>query len=107
MSSVKKIVRDIADHLPEEATFDDAMYALYVRQKLEEGLRDIDEGPHLYYTQEEWKSSCWASARHEGDLVAAGPGADSRLHRPGLGRLCPVLRRALVARYPPPAAPAK
>lgn len=51
MQSVKQIVHDIADHLAEQATFDDAMYALYVRQKLEEGLRDLDTG--RTYTQEE------------------------------------------------------
>lgn len=51
MQTLKQIVHDIADHLPEQATFDDAMYALYVRQKLEEGLRDIEEG--RTYTQEE------------------------------------------------------
>lgn len=51
MQSVKQIVHDIADHLPEQATFDDVMYAIYVRQKLEEGLRDLDEG--RTYTQEE------------------------------------------------------
>jgi predicted transcriptional regulator len=51
MPTVKDIVHEIADHLPDEATFDDAMYALYLRQKLEEGLRDLDEG--RTYTQEE------------------------------------------------------
>ncbi len=51
MQTIKQIVHDIADHLPEQATFDDAMYALYVRQKLEKGLRDLDEG--RTYTQEE------------------------------------------------------
>ena len=43
MQTLKKIVHDIADHLPEQATFDDAIYALY-RQKLEEGLCDLAEG---------------------------------------------------------------
>lgn len=51
MQTVKQIIHDIANHLPEQATFDDAMYALYVRQKLEKGLRDLDEG--RTYTQEE------------------------------------------------------
>lgn len=51
MQTVKQIVHDIADHLPEQATFDDALYALYIRQKLEKGLRDLDEG--RTYTQEE------------------------------------------------------
>lgn len=51
MQTVKQIIHDIADHLPEQATFDDAMQALYIRQKLEKGLRDLDEG--RTYTQEE------------------------------------------------------
>jgi predicted transcriptional regulator len=51
MQTIKQIVHDIADNLSEQATFDDAIYALYVRQKLEEGLRDLDEG--RTYTQEE------------------------------------------------------
>lgn len=44
MQTVKQIVHDIADHLPEQATFDDAMYALYVRQKLERSLQAAEEG---------------------------------------------------------------
>ena len=44
MQTVKEIVRDIADRLPEEATFDDAMRALYVRQKLERSLQAAAEG---------------------------------------------------------------
>lgn len=51
MQTIKQIIHDIADHLPEQATFEDAMHALYVRQKLEQGLRDLDEG--RTYTQEE------------------------------------------------------
>ena len=44
MQSVKQIVHDIADHLPEQATFDDAMYAIYIRQKLERSLQVADAG---------------------------------------------------------------
>lgn len=51
MQTVKQIIHDIADHLSEQATFDDAMHALYIRQKLEKGLRDLDAG--RTYTQEE------------------------------------------------------
>ncbi len=51
MQTMKQIVCDTVNHLPEQATFDDAIYALYVRQKLEESLRDLDEG--RTYTQEE------------------------------------------------------
>lgn len=37
------------DRLPEDATWSDLAYEIQVRQKLEEGLRDLDEGrstPH-------------------------------------------------------------
>lgn len=44
MQNVKQIVHDIADHLPEQATLDDAMHALYVRQKLERSLQAAKEG---------------------------------------------------------------
>lgn len=44
MQTLKQIVHDIADHLPEQATFDDAMYALYLRQKLERSLAAAREG---------------------------------------------------------------
>ncbi len=44
MQTVKQIVHDIADHLPEQATIDDAMHALYVRQKLERSLQAAQEG---------------------------------------------------------------
>ncbi|MGZ0076174.1 hypothetical protein [Methylomonas sp. YC3] len=44
MQTVKQIVHDIADHLTEQATFDDAMYAIYVRQKLEQSLHAAAEG---------------------------------------------------------------
>lgn len=44
MQSLKQIVHDIADHLSDQATFDDAMYALYVRQKLERSLEAAREG---------------------------------------------------------------
>ncbi|MDP2229279.1 MAG: hypothetical protein Q8J78_17580 [Moraxellaceae bacterium] len=44
MQTVKQIIHDIADHLPEQATFDDAMHALYLRQKLERSLQAAKKG---------------------------------------------------------------
>lgn len=49
MSTVKEEVRDLAERLPEEATWDDVMYELYVRQKIAAGIKAADEGrvvPH-------------------------------------------------------------
>ena len=44
MQTLKQIVHDIADHLPEQATWDDLHCRIHVRQKIEEGIKDIDEG---------------------------------------------------------------
>jgi predicted transcriptional regulator len=44
MTTAKQILHELADKLPEQATLDDAMYTLYVRQKVEEGLNDIAGG---------------------------------------------------------------
>lgn len=48
-ASAKDAARDIIERLPEEATWDDIHYELYVRQKIEAGLADVAAGrvtPH-------------------------------------------------------------
>jgi predicted transcriptional regulator len=44
MKSVKQELRELADKLPEESSWDDVMYQIYVRQKIEAGLKDVEEG---------------------------------------------------------------
>jgi predicted transcriptional regulator len=44
MSTVKESLLEIARQLPEQCTWDEVMYQIYFRQKIEAGLRDIDEG---------------------------------------------------------------
>lgn len=51
MQTLKQIVHEIAEQLPEEATFDDAIQALTLRKKIEDGLHDIAEG--RIYSQEQ------------------------------------------------------
>lgn len=49
MQSAKQAAKSIIDHLPEQASWDDIMYELYVKQKIEEGLADVAAGltiPH-------------------------------------------------------------
>jgi predicted transcriptional regulator len=49
MSTVKEEARRLVERLPEGATWDDIMYELYVKQKIEAGLRASREGrsiPH-------------------------------------------------------------
>ena len=43
-SSVKGIAHSVIDSLPDQATMDDIMHALYVRAKFDHGEREIREG---------------------------------------------------------------
>lgn len=61
MQNVKQIVHDIAEHLPEQATLDDAMHALYIRQKLERSLQAAKEGEVI--SQEEMERRFLDDAR--------------------------------------------
>ncbi len=44
MPSAKDATRRIIENLTEQATWDDIMYGLYVKQKIEEGLKATVEG---------------------------------------------------------------
>lgn len=44
MSNAKAEVEKLLEKLPENASFNDIQYHIYVRQKLERGLTDIEEG---------------------------------------------------------------
>jgi predicted transcriptional regulator len=42
--NVKDEARRLIDRLPDQATWDDLMYEIYVRQAIEAGMRDSDAG---------------------------------------------------------------
>lgn len=47
--SVKEKAKIIIDNLPEDSTMDDIIHALYIKEKIEQGEREILEGkgiPH-------------------------------------------------------------
>ncbi len=46
-SEAEQLVRD----LPEQASWDDLMYEIYVRQKVEQGLRAANEGRVLAHDE--------------------------------------------------------
>lgn len=49
MPSAKDAAREVLDHLPDQATWDDIMYELYVKQKIDSGLQAAESGltvPH-------------------------------------------------------------
>jgi hypothetical protein len=43
-SSLKDEVRRMAERLPDDATWEDLQYQIYVRQAIEAGLKDSREG---------------------------------------------------------------
>ncbi len=49
MASVKQEILEWAQNLPEDCSWEDLRYFLYVRAKVAEGLKDVEEGrvvPH-------------------------------------------------------------
>ena len=49
MAAVKDVARQVIESLPDDASMDDLIHALYVREKFERGLREVREGkgiPH-------------------------------------------------------------
>ena len=44
VATIKTELRDIADHIPESASYGDVMYELYVRMKITKGRQAAEEG---------------------------------------------------------------
>ena len=42
--NIKEQAHRLVDNLPDGATWEDVMYRIYVRQAIEAGLKDSDEG---------------------------------------------------------------
>jgi len=44
MSTAKKEVSPLLKQLPDEASYEEMQYHIYVRRKIEKGLKDVKEG---------------------------------------------------------------
>lgn len=44
MSMVKEEAKKIIDKLPEQATWDDVMYQIYVKKKIESSIKAVEDG---------------------------------------------------------------
>lgn len=51
MSGVKEQALKLVDGLPEEASWDDVIYQMYVRKKIEKGIEAADEGRVLAHEE--------------------------------------------------------
>ncbi len=51
MATPKQAAKELIEHLPDQASWNDIMYELYVKQKIEEGLADIEAGHTIPHEQ--------------------------------------------------------
>ena len=56
---VKDSAKQVIDALPDEATMDDIIHALYVKAKFEHGEREIREGKGISHTDARQRLQKW------------------------------------------------
>ena len=59
VSTAKDEVRKMLDQLPDDSTFEDIQYHIYVREKIERGLDDIQQGRTLSQAEVERRMDKW------------------------------------------------
>lgn len=59
MRTAKEKVRKMLEQLPDDVSFEDIQYHIYVREKIERGLKDIQEGRVLSQEDVEERMSKW------------------------------------------------
>jgi hypothetical protein len=59
MKTAKEEVHKILENLPDDATYEDIQYHIYVREKVERSLKDIAEGEILSQEEVETRMSRW------------------------------------------------
>ena len=59
MSTAKEEVRKMLDQIPDDASLEDIQYHIYVREKIERGLKDVEEGRVLSQEEIEHRMSKW------------------------------------------------
>ncbi len=60
MAGVKNIAREVIDALPDDATMEDIIHALYVREKFERGLTQAREGEGIPHEEVKRQMRKWA-----------------------------------------------
>ena len=59
MKSVKEEIREWLDTLPDGVSFEEVQHHLYVRQTIERGLQDVEEGRAVSQAEAERRLSKW------------------------------------------------
>lgn len=56
---LKEEIKQIIDQLPEDCSIEDVQYTLYVRSKINKGLKDIEEGNVITHEEVEERMRKW------------------------------------------------
>ncbi len=62
MATAKQEVLSLLDQLPDDATFEDIQYHIYVREKIGRGLKDVEEGRVLSEEETQRRMEKWLGA---------------------------------------------
>ncbi|MEX0701347.1 MAG: hypothetical protein WD069_04565 [Planctomycetales bacterium] len=57
--STKEVVMELIQRLPDDVTVDEIMDELYARRKIEEGLRQLDEGQGIPHEEVKQRLARW------------------------------------------------
>jgi len=57
--TVKEIAKKVIDSLPDEASMDEIIHALYIRAKFDRGIRQIDEGKGISHEEAKKRMREW------------------------------------------------
>ena len=61
MDTPKQQVQEILENLPEDASLEDIQYHIFVRQKIEQGLVDVDAGRVISHEEVKRRLHKWLS----------------------------------------------
>jgi len=59
MGSAKDEVRRILEQIPDNASFEDIQYHIYVREKIDRGLEDVEQGRVIGQEEVESRMRRW------------------------------------------------
>jgi len=59
MASAKEEVRKLLDQIPDDSSFEDIQYHIYVREKIERGLTEVERGQVISQDEVERRISKW------------------------------------------------
>ena len=59
METAKEQVQQILESLPEDASLEDIQYHIYVRQKIQQGLDDVDAGRTMSHADVQQRLAKW------------------------------------------------